>query len=124
MGLRVLVVEDEPSVRHLIDRLLTRRGHHVIAAPTATAAAAMLIDHGVPIDAALVDVALPGISGLTYATELQRAFPGARIVMMTGWLDGDQVTAARAHGPVLLKPFHPDALITVVEAFNGDSPSA
>ena len=116
LGLRVLVVEDEPAVRHLIDRLLTRRGHHVLAASSAVNAAAMLLDYGVAIDAALVDVALPGIGGLEFAADLQRDFPFARIVMMTGWLDNDQLGVAQTRGPVLLKPFRPEALFTIVES--------
>jgi len=116
IGLRVLVVEDEPAVRHLLDRLLTRRGHHVITAPSAVEAAAMILDYGVAIDIALVDVALPGISGLEFAGGLHRDFPSARIVMMTGWLDNDQLAVAQARGPVLLKPFRPEALFTIVES--------
>ncbi len=120
--MRVLVVEDEPSVRHVIDRLLTPRGHHVLTAPNAGEAAALLIDYGWTIDVALVDVVLPGTSGLVYAEELRRRYPRANVVLMTGWLEPDKLNAARQRGPVLLKPFTAQTLIATTEATSSSVP--
>ena len=114
--MRVLVVEDEPAVRHLIDRLLTGRGHHVLTAPTAAEATALLYDFPGALDVALLDLILPGMSGLTYAEQLERMFPGVRVVIMTGWMDGAQLGAAEARGPLLWKPFSRESLISATES--------
>jgi CheY-like chemotaxis protein len=113
---RVLVVEDEPAVRHLIDRILTRRGHSVVTAPSAHDADAILLDFPAPIAVALLDLVLPGIGGREYADRLARRFPAIRVIFMTGWFDNPELRAAEASGPLLLKPFSTDALIAATES--------
>jgi DNA-binding response OmpR family regulator len=112
--MRVLVVEDEPSVRHVVDRILTPRGYDVILASTAYAAAAILLDFPAPPDVALLDLVLPGKDGLVYATELQGQFPKIRFVFMTGWINSHLSVAAEAYGPLLAKPFTPEALLEAI----------
>ena len=81
--MRLLVVEDEAAVRHVIDRVLTGHGHHVVAAPSAIEATALLLDFPEPPDVALLDLVLPGMSGLDYAERLAWQFPMIRLVFMT-----------------------------------------
>jgi two-component system OmpR family response regulator len=66
---RVLVVEDEPVLRHAITETLTTAGFTVEALPDGTDFARR-VEAFVP-DAAIIDVMLPGISGLTLATQLR-----------------------------------------------------
>ncbi len=115
--MRVLVVEDEPAIRHLIDRLLTRRGHHVLTAPNALLAAAILIDYGVTLDIALIDLSLPGgTSGIAFADRLGVQFPALRVIFMTGHLEPEKLAEAARRGPLLLKPFTSDQLLTIMAA--------
>lgn len=114
--MRALVVEDEPIVRHLIDKVLTRRGHHVIAATDPSEANALLLDYPGPLDVALLDVDLPGTDGLKYADHIEGQFPSARLIFMTGLTDEDRLVAAETRATLLLKPFTPDQLIAVIEA--------
>jgi len=116
---RVLVVEDEPAVRHLIDRILTRRGHSVLTAPSAYEADAILLDFPAPIAVALLDLVLPGIGGREYAEHLASRFPAIRVIFMTGWFDNPELRAVAASGPLLLKPFSTDALIAATESATG-----
>ncbi len=116
--MRVLVVEDEPSIRLLIDRVLTPRGHHVLTASSAGEAMALLLDFPTAPDVAVLDLVLPGMGGLTYSERLRDQFPGIRLIFMAGWTDGAPVEAALAHGPVVRKPFTPGELRTVVESNN------
>jgi len=113
--MRALVVEDEPIVRHLIIKVLTRRGHHVIAATDPSEANALLLDFPGPLDVALLDVDLPVMDGLKYADHVTGRFPTARLVFMTGWTDEDRLVAAETRATLLLKPFTPDQLIAVIE---------
>jgi len=94
----------------------------VLTAPTVAEAAALLLDFPWTLDAALLDVVLPGTSGLVYAEQLRQRYPAARVVLMTGWLEPEKLEAARRRGPVLLKPFTPRALIEAVEAISASGP--
>ena len=114
--LRVVVVEDDPAVRHLIDRALTSRGHNVLVASHAGEAWALLFDFPHAPHLALVDLVLPGTRGLTLADDLRQKYVDMRVVFMTGaTLDADILTA-QARGPLLEKPFTLQALISLVEA--------
>jgi len=82
-GFRVLVVDDEESIRFGLGRLLAQRGAQTEAAPSIGAAAALL-DRFRP-DAVLLDLKLPDADGLSGLRRLREARPDARIVMMTGY---------------------------------------
>lgn len=61
-GLNILVVDDNEMAREVLETILTRVGGR--AYPVATVAQAKLTAEGVPLDAALIDLAIPGESGL------------------------------------------------------------
>jgi DNA-binding response OmpR family regulator len=113
--MRLLVVEDEAAVRHVVDRLLTAHGHHVVVAPTVIEAMALLLDFPEAPDVGLLDLVLPGMGGVAYAKHLVRQFPMIRLVFMTGWFEGPQMAEAEALGTLLLKPFTPHTLLAAVE---------
>jgi DNA-binding response OmpR family regulator len=110
--MRVLVVEQDPALRHMADRVLTRRAHHVIVAATVFDAIALLLDFPDPPDIVVLDLDLPGMGGLTYAERLRDQYPGVRCVFVVN----DGVNSAAPAGATLLrKPFTPDALIATIE---------
>lgn len=111
----MLVVEDEPAVRHIIDRLLTASGHHVIAAPDVFTAMALVLDYQWKLDVALLDLSLPGMGGLAYADHFSRQFPDSRIVFMTGHVEETKIAEAERRAPVLLKPFESQQLFKAIE---------
>lgn len=112
--MRLLLVEDDPSVRHLVDRLLTGQGYHVLAAGSADAASALLLDFPDPPDVGVLDIVLPGISGITFADELVARYPAMRFVFMTGWLQPSKIIEAESRGRLLLKPFAGRDLLSAV----------
>jgi len=102
-GLAVLLVEDEPEVRRVVQALLESLGCTVQACDNAEQALQQL-DAGQPCGLLLSDVALgPGLRG----TELVRLAPGRRaglpVLLMSGF--ASNVLAAAAAGPLLRKPF-------------------
>ena len=119
--LRILIVEDDPSVRLMLEVVLSRHGYWVQTAPSARDATAMLLyDFPVVPDLAVLDIRLPGISGIEYGEDLRRHFPSIRLVFMTGWGEQrDERQAARALGPLLVKPFHSADLLEIVRAAAG-----
>lgn len=113
--MRVLVVDDEAPIRHLIDRLLTGRGDNVITAADVFEAMAMLIDYQQQVDVALLDLSLPGMGGLAYADHLRRQDPDVRIVCMTGHVEEETLAdAERRCESLLLKPFTKAQLFAVL----------
>ncbi len=102
----VLIVEDGAALRGLIARDLRGRGYTVLGATSAEEALTLLGETELPVDLALLDIGLPGMSGAELALLLRRDHPTTRIVLMSG-NPGDDVThtLVQAGVPFLQKPF-------------------
>jgi two-component system, cell cycle sensor histidine kinase and response regulator CckA len=111
----ILVVEDDPSVLTLVDRLLAAKGHTVLAAHDPDDAAFVLAEHGQPPDLLLTDIILPGQSGLDYAQTMKATYPTLKVVFMTGWAHRAPSALRTGIGPVLRKPFTAQELYKAVE---------
>ena len=72
---RVLVVDDEEPMRHMLELLLRRAGFEVASAAGAEAALAKLEAADPPIDVVLSDVRMPGLDGLGLAERLASEHP-------------------------------------------------
>lgn len=77
----VLIVEDEEGVRSVWERAVTALGYEAIAVADAEAAMEMLSP---PPNVAILDVHLPGASGLWLSEEIRRISPTTAIVFATG----------------------------------------
>jgi CheY-like chemotaxis protein len=111
----ILVVEDDPAVLTLIDRLLTAKGHIVLAAHDPDDAAFVLGEYGKPPELLLTDIILPGRTGLEYAQTMKAAYPSLRVVFMTGWVHRAPSALRTGMGPVLRKPFTAQELYEAVD---------
>jgi DNA-binding NtrC family response regulator len=110
----VLIVEDENVSRLALKRLLDRCGYHAQACGSAEEALNKLDDTDVP-DVALVDVDLPGMSGLDLAAQIERTSPQTLTVLITA-ASGERINSfCRAH-PVayLQKPVNFDHLLSII----------
>jgi DNA-binding response OmpR family regulator len=109
--LRVLVVEDDATVRDALTTLLGFDGFAVAAAPDGSTGLQMA--ESLQPDIVLLDVVLPGIDGLEICRSIRKRSPDTRVVMVTGRgtaedeLDG---VAAGANA-YLRKPFSPLELL-------------
>src|SRR5215212_8412791 len=90
--MKILVVDDEPSIRFSLTELLEEAGHDVREAPHAPAALAMLDE--APADLVLSDLTMPAMDGLQLLDEVRARHPGSLFVLMTA--HGDERTAVRA----------------------------
>jgi PAS domain S-box-containing protein len=110
-GLKVLVVEDDTSVRELIRRTLDVEGCQILEAGTGLAAQELLEQHHQSIDLVLTDVVMPGMTGWSLAEQSKRRYPDLKILFISGYprsINGHEgVDPARSF---LAKPFSPDAL--------------
>jgi PAS domain S-box-containing protein len=112
----VLLVEDEPALRTLVQILLAEAGYHVIVAATPQEALALGTAPGVEIDLLLTDVVMPSMSGPQLATELLRRRPDVQVLYMSGYV-GDALTEHgldEAAAAIIHKPFRPEALLELI----------
>jgi len=100
----ILVVDDEPAVRLLVQRVLAEAGFHVVTAMGGTEALGLL-ERGTAIDLLLVDLRMPSMSGTQLALEVSRRRPEVLVVIMAAYPSDDPLGWR-----IIVKPFPPDLL--------------
>ncbi|MCC5872361.1 MAG: response regulator [Gammaproteobacteria bacterium] len=107
---RILVVEDEPSVREVTVAMLRSFGYEVFAAADGSGARDILA--GQQVDLLLSDVVLPGERGPEIAADVLRRRPELRVMFMSGYTDTEvfQDFPDRARVRLLQKPFRRETL--------------
>ncbi|MBA4388492.1 MAG: hypothetical protein C0404_10960, partial [Verrucomicrobia bacterium] len=80
---RVLVVDDDPSCRSSVLRILRAEGHHVADAADGATALKLMTDSR--FDILISDRAMPGMSGTQLAKEVRRLYPEIKVIMLTGF---------------------------------------
>ncbi|MEM6927597.1 MAG: ATP-binding protein, partial [Myxococcota bacterium] len=109
---RVLLVEDEPPVRHLMMHTLERAGHEVVAVGDG-AEALEIIGRGIPFDLVVSDMVMPRLSGLELARTLRSRAPHTPMLVVSGHPRAPELPA---HVRFLQKPFSPSQLLDVAHA--------
>jgi two-component system nitrogen regulation response regulator GlnG len=115
---RILVADDEPAMRWLLERLLRQAGHAVTVVedgPAALEAAAS----PEPFDVAFLDIRMPGLDGLEVLSRLRAASPDTAVIVMTAHGSVRAAVEAMQRGAYdyLAKPFDNDeALLLVARA--------
>ena len=79
---RILVVEDEPRIAQFLHKGLGKDGHDVVVAEDGEVGLFLLLTE--PFDAVVLDVTLPGRSGVEVLRDLRRQHPDLPVVMLTG----------------------------------------
>lgn len=110
----ILLVEDEVLVRLAAVDMLVDLGHKVVEASTAREALDVL-ESG-PIDVLITDVGLPGDSGVSLASQVQRRWPSIRIVIASGYSGLNDTEVSTLGGDVtwLQKPYDSTGLARVL----------
>lgn len=109
----VLVAEDDPATRSLIEALLTDHGYTVITAEDGEAALAHMRERAGDIGLLLLDVIMPKRNGREVLEEARRLRPGVRALFMSGYTaDVIQAkTLLSEQVQLITKPFMPDELL-------------
>ena len=103
-GLRVLVADDEPSVRSTVCRLLERRGATVVPVADGAQAEAKLREGG--FDLVITDVVMPGRGGYDVLATARALDPGCPVLLMSGYTDRGRGEGGEAEPDAFLeKPF-------------------
>lgn len=112
---RILVIEDEESMRHALTKALTRAGWRVEAAPTGREGVERL--RATRYDVVLTDVRLPDLSGLDVVALVTETSPGTPVVVMTafGTVETALVAMKRGARDFITKPFETAALLAILD---------
>jgi DNA-binding NtrC family response regulator len=116
----ILVVEDDSRVRELIRSVLSRAGYRVREAGSAEEGWAEF-KASPEIDLAMIDIILPGISGLDLGAELGRRRPETKVVYMSGNGRSVAMESMMHFAPdyVLVKPFSESQLLKSIRKVLG-----
>jgi CheY-like chemotaxis protein len=121
----VLLVEDEPEVRSLVQRILKTQGYTVVTAANPDEAIAVAREFKGTIQVMVTDVVMPGMSGLQLAERLMPTRPNMRVLFVSGYTH-DTIGHHGVLDPgtaFLQKPFTPNALARKVrEVLEGAPP--
>ncbi len=116
---RILVIEDEPTIRRFYERFCDAQGYEPILAPTGDVALELL-ESGQYFDAILLDVRLPGVSGrgIWKAMELNRPELCSRVIIVTADIvsESTRELIEQSGRPCLEKPFSTQQLAEIIEA--------
>jgi PAS domain S-box-containing protein len=113
---RILLVEDEPGLRDIAQRVLARAGFEVTPAAGPDEAILAAESMTEPIDLLLTDVVMPGMRGPQLAARLASTRPGLRVLLVSGYAE-EIVEGGRDDSvPFLAKPFSAESLLAAVDA--------
>jgi two-component system cell cycle response regulator CpdR len=104
---RLLLVEDDESVRQLAARALERAGHSVETACDGEEGLARIVDAEGRYDLVVSDIRMPAMDGIEMSKQAAARYPGLKIMLVTGYAD-QRERARELDGiivDVLLKPF-------------------
>ena len=110
---RVLVVDDDPNMRDLLSIRLRKAGHRVLCAESGAEALQLVETRGAP-DVAVLDVTMPGMTGLELLPAMRACdgLEGMPAVFLSGRVEESDIEAGRAlDATYLTKPFCGFALI-------------
>jgi two-component system response regulator AtoC len=117
MTTRILIVDDDDSLRESLQLVLAAESYDVVAAEDGEAALRLI--EQTPIDIVLSDLRMPGIDGLELIPQLRRRLPEATIILMSAYGTEDLAIEAMKRGAYdyIAKPFQPsEVLLTLRKA--------
>ncbi len=106
--IRVLVVDDEETVRVLLQRILQAAGYEAVTAANGKEALSVIADGG--IDVVMLDIKMPGLSGVEVLGKISVDWPDLCVIMVTAVADAQTAVTAMKLGAYdyITKPFDQD----------------
>src|SRR5207237_3850155 len=110
--MRILIVDDEEVLRDVLDAVLRREGFETVMASTGEHALAIL-DADDAVDLVILDIMLPGISGIDTLRAMRIANPYLPVIVITAYSSIDGAIEAMKHGAFhyIPKPFKNEEVI-------------
>jgi DNA-binding NarL/FixJ family response regulator len=123
--IRVLVVDDHTIVRNGLVQLLAAAGDLEVIGSAGDGPTAVALSAEHRPDVVLMDLSMPGMSGIEATRLIGERAPGSQVLVLTSFVDRDRVVEALEAGAIgyLLKDAEPDELISGIRsAARGESP--
>lgn len=114
---RVSIVDDDSVVRSSLRLMIGRLDNYQLVSSHASADDALELLPGLAPAIVLLDVRMPGMSGITCARRLQLTLPDVRIVMVTAYVEDALIADAFGAGAIgyITKPFRPEKIAQALE---------
>ena len=108
---KILIIDDEASMRHMLRLVLEREGYRISAATNGLDALALMDQE--PFDLLLCDVRMPEMDGLAFLRTAIKRAPAPTVIMMSAYGTLDSAIACMKEGAYdyIAKPFKPDEII-------------
>ncbi|MEK9713888.1 MAG: sigma-54 dependent transcriptional regulator [Thalassolituus sp.] len=115
--MRLLVAEDDPTLREAIVDTLEMKGYDVLQAPNGIEAMAIINSH--TLDVVLSDINMPGMDGLELLSNIKQQHPWLPVLLMTAYGDVGQAVQAMQLGAddYLMKPFEVRELEALLQPY-------
>ena len=116
---RVLIVDDEESIRKALRLTLTKAGYDVVEADDGAKSIEVIgaDDNPLMVDVIICDIRMPKISGLEAIAYFRQQYPSVSVLVLTGYPDIQLATDLLKQGVVdyLVKPIERDKLVASVD---------
>jgi DNA-binding NtrC family response regulator len=112
MAERILVVDDDPVQRRLVEAMVTRFGYEAVTADSGDAALSILSDTASAIDAVVLDLVMPDLDGLGVLAKLREREIAVPVIVQTAHGGIDNVVTAMRAGAAdfVVKPASPERM--------------
>jgi CheY-like chemotaxis protein len=120
---RILIVDDEPSVRDVMATVLIDAGYSVQTAADGQIALAIIGD--TPPDLIITDVMMPHLDGWALLDHARERNPALPVILMSAgdWIRARRMMPMPDHAVFLAKPFAIEELLALVVRLTGSQPS-
>lgn len=120
----ILLVDDDDETRGSILRVLEKKGYRVLEADGPVRATELAHQSGDEIDLVVLDVIMPGMSGISTADKLEEEIDELRILYISGFIEGELPERHESPGKsaFLQKPFTVGEMLAKIEELLSDDP--
>lgn len=117
MGTKILIIDDDESIRKVLRTLLKQTGYEFLEALEPQTTFDLLKEHGGEIEAVLCDVNMPNTNGIKLLEEIKQEYETLPVIVLTGSIDLSVAVEAMKKGAFdfLTKPVKKNDLILIVE---------
>jgi len=118
--IRVLVVDDHAVIRQGLRMLLESRPEIEVIGDCENGREALLVVERIKPDVVLMDVVMPGLNGIEATRQIRKASPSTRVVILSGFVDEEQITGALRSGAsgYLVKNSDVSELVLAIQTVN------
>ena len=116
-SLNILIADDHAAVRQALKMLLERQGHFKVVAEAASAEQAILMAQNSHPDVAILDIRMPGTSGIEACRQIVNSVEDCKVIMLTAYAEDEVLLAAIQAGAsgYVLKRVSSNDLIHAIE---------